>query len=1006
MNNRIREELGVRYEKVLTAVSPGGAPAMKDLRTGKVVPVQRVPAMPQDRTNADAVDLALLDLEPGQELDLEAAAEAVPAAIRIQAEGQHVVIANGNLAVRVPADADLEEPFPGPIEGIRVGSGPWFGRSTIVHVPFRGRVETVIESLGTCCVQWRTTYRWGNDAAFVFRARWAAGADAIQVVDDVSENSDAAVEWLPFDATRAQAYCWGGGERMGPMQKLDYKAIGMPAVRRGTGRRRLQYISHIGYWNQWNLCWAGFAAATAPDDRFVGIFSMEGSLWQRRGFMRLEIWEDDNLGHMVRVPLKQGRRLYGLLISNRAESGIDAADRRCLLNRRKVQLSDLALDKVRQWVLDPPLDDRTSHLADPRDLETFRARLALDPSIGAALDAWLAAKAEHRSGQFAVGLAKDDRELMRAAAAPIIEHARTMLAEVADGGFERLIIFDGRWMKGVAYDVDLLWMLGLLDERDYRTVRKAPIAVGAYMFSDPGYCNYTDFRPHTEPPEEGIEQALKDNMGDCPVPPNFSSELFSTVGVMAEMFEKHPLHDRWRQWAMEQNDRFMETFYEHDGTYHESVNYHTHEFSERLLHMYPLRWKGVRDFFAEPKVKGCFEHFLAIQMPPLSDSIEPLKDATASRYNSVHTLYADWSLPRRAILPADGNSGGSGIEQEHRGELSAGAWIYRETDPVFSAAQMNAWRLAGKPIPLHTHAVLTMITIDPSIGAKTKLGRTSQPWTSVHRVGMAVISKASKPDGSPVWCLFRAGHATHHMDFDQGNLHLAAWDSVLLGEHGYHTVDNEGHHLGGAETWLHSTVMYSENRHDSSGYTGLERAPDPFIVYLGDKFDWAGLRIVNTNLRPCDRLPYFAIVPRPITRHVRHYLFVKPDYFLVWDVFEEAHGPSVFRLHPRLPMVQEAACTFRSGTPGKPHLLVKFLQPAAPQVIESEKFGPLWSFAARNETGQPYMVLLVPEVEDLGVKAELAADGRTVTVTGKGLHDEIRLPEPGTMGLPVVKRGK
>ena len=528
------------------------------------------------------------------------------------------------------------------------------------------------------------------------------------------------------------------------------------------------------------------------------------------------------------------------------------------------------------------------------------------------------------------------------------------------------------------------------------------------MFSDPDYCNYTDFRPRTEPPEEGIALALKDNMGDCPVPPNFSSEFFSTVGVVAELFETHPLHGQWRQWAMEQNDRFMETFYEHDGTYHESVNYHTHEFSERVLHMYPLWWKGVRNYFAEPKVKGCFRHFLEIQMPPLSDSIEVLKDATASRYDSIHTLYADWSRPRRAVLPADGNSGGNGIEQEHRGELSLGAWIYRESDPAFAVAQMNAWRLAGKPIPLHTHAVLTVLTIDPAIGATTeKLGPcTSQPWSSVHRVGMAVISKSCKPDGSPVWCLFRAGRATHHMDLDQGNIHLAAWDSVLLGEYGYHTVDNEGRQIGGADTWLHNTVVYSDDRWDCSGYTGLERAPDPLIVHTGDTFDWAAVRIVNTNLRRFDRVPYFIILPQPHTRHVRHYLFVKPDYFLVWDVFEEAHRPSTFWLHPRLAITQEGPGRFRAGTPGKPHLLVQFLQPQAPQVVENTQYGPLWSFCVRNETAQPYMTLLVPQVDDLGVKAALAADGRTVTVTGKGLHDEIRLPEPGTMGLPVVRRGK
>jgi len=242
------------------------------------------------------------------------------------------------------------------------------------------------------------------------------------------------------------------------------------------------------------------------------------------------------------------------------------------------------------------------------------------------------------------------------------------------------------------------------------------------------------------------------------------------------------------------------------------------------------------------------------------------------------------------------------------------------------------------------------------------------------------------------------------MDFDQGNLHLAAWDSVLLGEHGYHTSDNAGNNMGGADTWLHNTVVYSEDKWMSSGYTGLERAPDPLIVHMGDAFDWCAVRIVNANLRPLRKLSYKVMLPVPTTKHVRHYLFVKPDYFVVWDVFEESHGPSTFWLHPRLPVSDEGGGVFRAGAPGKPHLLIRFLLPQAPQVVENERFGPLWSFGVRNEIGRPYLALLVPQIDDLGINAKLGGDGRTITVTGKGIRDEIRLPEAGTTGVPAIRR--
>ncbi|HUW33867.1 MAG TPA: hypothetical protein VM223_19850 [Planctomycetota bacterium] len=1000
----IREQLGVTYQKVLVPVNAGVSPALRDAASGAVFPVQRVPAMPFDRVNAEQADVVLVDLAPGAELNMEPAdAPAAESPIRIEAaaaterEGSQLAIVNGRFAVRLPADGQYEQPLPGPIAGIRIDGGDWFGQNSIVDANCRGAVQTEIESLGPCCVQWRTTCRWGNDAAFTFRARWAAGADVIQIVETMSESTDAAVEWFPYGSQKAQSYVWGGGERKGPMQPLRYESTG--TVNPGHGRRILQHLSHIGYWNQWNLCRVGF---TADDDRFVGIFSAHGSLWQRRGLVRVEINEDDDHGHFVRFPLKQGRRLYGLLLSTKAEAGVDAKDSRCLLNRRKVQLSDLALAKVRHWELNPPLDDRKPNLMRQADLDTFRARLALDPAIGKTFEAYVGQKQTGYAGQLAVALTMNDSGGMQACVQPILAAARKMLTDIADGGYERLIIFDGRQMKRLAYDLDVLWALGLIDEQPYRAIRTAFLAVGGYMFSDPDYCNYGDFWPNAEL-DEGIASALKDDMGDCPVPPNFASEFMSTVGVMAELFEKHPMHQAWRQWTMQQTDRFHRTFYEHDGTYHESVNYHTHEFSERILFLYPLWWKGVRDYFADERVKGTIRHSVEIQMPPLSDSIEPLTGPCAGRYGSIHTLYADWSLPRRAVHPADGNSGGHGHEQEQRGEYTLGAWIYRESDPALAAACMRAWRLAGKPIPLHTHPVLTVGTIDPAIESGSGAG--SVQTGSTHRVSMGLISKAHKKDGSPLWCLFRAGKATHHMDFDQGNLHLAAWDSVLLGEHGYHTNDNAGNNIGGADTWLHNTVVYSDDKWLSSGYAGLERAPDPIIVHMGDTFDWCAVRIVNTNVRPLRKLSYKVMLPVPTTRHLRHYLFVKPDYFLVWDVFEEAHSPSTFWLHPGLPVRDEGSGIFRAGEPGKPHLLVRFLLPEAPQVIENEQFGPLWSLGVRNDTGKPYMALLVPQVDDLGITAELGDDGKTITVAGSGIKDEIRLPEAGSVReLPIVVR--
>ena len=74
-----------------------------------------------DRTGSRTVSLIAAGLAPGAELTLaphDGPAPAAPA-IEIAAEDGCLVIANGKLAVRVPADAQLEQPFAGPIMAMR-----------------------------------------------------------------------------------------------------------------------------------------------------------------------------------------------------------------------------------------------------------------------------------------------------------------------------------------------------------------------------------------------------------------------------------------------------------------------------------------------------------------------------------------------------------------------------------------------------------------------------------------------------------------------------------------------------------------------------------------------------------------------------------------------------------------------------------------------------------------------------------------------------------------------
>ena len=984
--------LQVHYQRVALALHVAeGHTAVYDVQRDVLLPVQCVPALPFDNTADETVTLVCVDLDPTETLELMATDKSSAAAtsIIVTYDNDLLHIRNGRYAVRVPADGLLEQPFPGPICGMQIDGGAWLGESLLIDTPVRGFVRTQIESLGPCCVQWRTEYRWGNDASLTVRARWMSGSDTLMVVEEISESCDAAVEWYPFGETPAAG--WIGGARKQAAKLLQYPAA--QESRRGHGRRLVQHLSHISYFGQWNLPWIGF---TGDRNVFLGLFTGWGSLWEQRGSVRPEIYEDDERGMLLRFPMKAGRRLFGIVFDDADTASPGTPTSR--VNERKTALADLALQKVCLWELDGAVEERRPQLIHTEDLAGFRHRIAGQPACATILD-----EASKRGGmvsvEFALSLWQNDRERMRGVVPHILRYCQQLMQDLGIGGYERLGIFEGRSAKHFAYEFDLLWALDLLDEATCREIRRLFCAL-AYMYADPDFCRYEDFWPLRDP-TSGMAQALKDEVGDCPVPPNFASEFFTTTGVMAELFPAHPCSDAWRQWTIAQTEAFLDTYFTDDGCYLESLNYHVHMFNELLAYLYPLAQHGGVDFFQHPRVRASFAHLARIQMPALDMRRYGAEGAyVKDSWDRLVMLLADGEASRRSMLPANGNSGGEGFEQWHGGEFSVGAAVYQHSDPEFSAELLAAWERIGRPVLDVVHPVLTLLTLHPEFPASTL-----QDHQSNWRRSLGVVSRATQADDMPLYCLFRAGNATHHMDYDQGNVHLAAGDQVLLGEYGYHAHDSQGNKLVCHETWLHNTVVYAGDKHLSSGYTGLERAPEPALVQLNEVYDWAVHRIVNTNYRDVRRFWYTVMLPTPTTVHVRHYLFVKPDYFLLWDVFEQAHAPALLYLHPREPLQREADGRYRAGAVGVPHLVVQFLAPETPKVVEDEQVGALWSFGVLLQPGEPCMTLLAPQRHERNIRAEFDADARVVRVRGDRINDCITLPPPGSHELlPLIER--
>lgn len=987
----IKEQIGINFSNILYPVD-SQAPGLVD-QEGEIYPIQCAPAWPTDFSNTKQVDLINLSLAAEEKLVLEASEESnLPTPFNIKELDDFLEITQNNFGVIIPRTATWDLPFPGPVSKVTINGKDWLGESWLVGAQCRGKIETVIESIGPSLVQWSSTYRWGCHSGLTYRVRWAAGSDTLQVMEIIPDETQAAIEWFPLGSIEALAYCKGGGEDDLPMVHMQYKPT--PKASSEKGRRFLEAIGHISSFNQWCQAWVGFIPANfkKDSDPFVGIYSAWGGMWERRGYVRPEVYEEDGKGHFIRFPIRKGKRFYGIVLSTRKDAQSYNSEDKCLLNRRKTENSDLSLTKVQNWQLDMPVPQRKANLVSHEDLNIFRDRLKKDADIGKALQTYIDAGFSLNRKLGAGLFFCNDKKSLNAYCEWLVIELQKWMKKVQKGGYEALAIFHGRMAKSIAYDIDVLWSEGVLAEEQYVKCRKIMLMF-AYMYSDPNYCNYEDYWP-LKNTDEDFYFALKDEMGDSPVPPNFASEFFSTVGVIAELFPEHSNHQGWRKWTLKQNNDFLETFFAADGTYFESINYHSHAISELLCYYYALKRNGGKNYFEHPIVKGTFKHFVDFALPPLSNISNNL---TAYVQEGIHPqVYANPNLNSLSMFPADGNSGSHGMGQYIRDDLPIAAALYAKSDPALAGELMHLWRIGGKPILNAEHPMLTILTLDPGIPSK------AFELVSSWRKSQGIISKTES--SGTYWSYFRAGRATHHMDFDQGNIILAYKNKLLLADHGYHSNDTDGSWIPASSTWLHNTLTYGEDKELSSGYTGLELAPEPILVEMNDKFDWVVHRIENTNYRNMRELSYRDQIPCPKTVHFRHYLAVKPNYILVWDILESCDSNPVFWLHSKEPFESVAEGEYISGKSGEAHLQVIFHLDGTLKELERRQVGPLYCLGMQGTKENGFLALLLPQCEVRKTSLNFDRANRTVNIKAENINDTIILPEYGTIReLPIIK---
>jgi len=873
------------------------------------------------------------------------------------------VITNGSRFVRCARDGAFDPcDVPSPI----VIAGP--GRAVIQNLRLRMTVSTNIDT-SQSDMSWHTTYRGDDGRLFYdFAVTWKGDTDTLLIDEQVHFDTDAVVVIHPLGSQPATACAYGVAKNNDPM-----KPLAKPELSNIVGR-----LGHLSYFNQWQLSWVGFAdqGEAAP---FIGLFTGWAHDWRGRGNMRIDVVRTEAHGDLLHLPLRRGRRRWGLVLSDRAGAGVDDVKNHCLLHQRKVAFSDLPPDKTARWQLDAPLPDRRFRLISPYALTSLHDRIPGDSLAAAAMDDYHAHAGPSDPGYLAAAIWKSDDVKAASAVEELLVWARQTDATSCAGGYESLSIFHGRSVKRRAYDLDAMWALGLIDDAGYREVRRSMLRL-AYMFRDEDFCRYADFWPDAEADDDPSAAAAIDrDMGPTPVPPNFAAEFASSVGVIAAIFDDHPESAGWLAWAARMIDGYLDRFFEADGTYREAVNYHNHTLNMLCCVMWPMRLRGLRNFFDDPRVVGSFDHFLTVATPP-TDAVEPT-DGRFIRHpgGSIMTVLADPRVPRRAYIN-NGNSGDNWLMHSPRGELPVGIAAYRETDPRRAGHLAWLWRQVGMPLMDSEHPLLTLALLDHSVDPIEPARH------STHRDSLGIVSHSTAH--GETFSLFRAGSATNHMDFDQGAIQLIAHGKPLLRDPGYHA------HIPGhpAATRFHSTLIYSDNLDLSSGYTGLERAPKPLRATLNDGYDWCVHRIVNTNHRDLSRLAYNVVLPCETTTHWRHYLFAKVGgYVVIHDAIDPANRACVYLLQPPGVLEQAGPTTFTADAGDDVHLDVQFFAPQQLKVDRRQAAPPCWTFALRGDGTGRFTALLAPRRGKQRITA--TCDGSIIHVEHAYGRDQIQLPD-------------
>ena len=455
--------------------------------------------------------------------------------------------------------------------------------------------------------------------------------------------------------------------------------------------------------------------------------------------------------------------------------------------------------------------------------------------------------------------------------------------------------------------------------------------------------------------------------------PNFGSDLYLAVGLMALVLPDHPNSKRWLEYTLGELDKEFTYYISPDGAGEENIaNYYLWTWRQLTVLLGALRHNSIFDAAKHPRYQAACRFWIEILTPP---------QPKLAAYAAPAPIKPEERLRR---IPPFGDHGFSNNEcLEHGGQTG----ILRDANPQLAGESAWAWRQAcGARPATHMGAIPHVLIADPTVAPRV-------PVLQSRRLrGFGAILRNHFPSDKETFLAIKASRIYSHHQPDEGAIHLFGRGVPLILD-ALHPDDPASCYR---EDW-HPIVSFADGR--------THRRGDVIEFSTGPLADFVAADI------PVG--PFLPGPPEPgMTRggSRRQVLLVKsptldvPDYFVLQDI---VYGPAASQLN--LPVFCGKP---QPGAGGKANSVLLppidspnygvatdliFLSPTDPDITISpitkgEGGEHAWAVSARQPAGKNWAVVIYPRDKEVAPP----------TVETLDSPNAFRLTSPGGLATDYV----